>query len=165
MQNIPSGRLARNLLIAGVAVLVIAAGAVVLSRGARESLACKESTDVQFSPGGKYRAQMTEKACGGAFGQASDLVELKVEMQDKPGWFIEVPLEYNGYANPAASAVAPAIKWKNANALEVTVYSNELTGTLVRRIDSLTVTRRYLQAPGKKAPGHKAHGKKAGKPA
>lgn len=161
------GRLVRIFLIAGVAVLGIA-GALTLSRDARDSLACKESSTIQFSPGGKYRAQLTQKACGWGMGQASDLAELKVYMQDKPGWFIDVPLEYNGYADPASPATDPTIKWKSASALEVTVFTNELTGTLVRRVNGLTVTRRYLktpgaQTPGEKSPGGKPHRNKAGK--
>lgn len=162
------GKLVRIFLIAGAAVLGIA-GALTLSRNARDSLACKESSTAQLSPGGKYRAQLTQKACGWGMGQASELAELKVYMQDKPGWFIDVPLEYNGYADPSSPAPAPTIKWKSANALEVTVYTNELTGTLVRRVNGLMVTRRYLMAPAAQPPGAKPSGRphrnKAGKSA
>jgi hypothetical protein len=147
--TIQISKLMRNLLIAGGAVLVIAAGALALSPTARESLACKESLEVQFSPGGKYRAQMIEKTCHPGLAQASDTVEVKVELQDKPGLFINVPLEYSGFVNPAPPS--PSLKWKNANTLEVTVYSNDLTGTLVRRVDNLTVMSHYVKAPKARA--------------
>ncbi len=148
------GKMTRNLLIAGAVVLAIAAGALALSPGARESLACKESLEVQFSPGGKYRAQMTEKSCSPALGQAADRVVLKVELQDKPGLFIDIPVEYNGYADPAPPS--PTFKWRSGNALDVTVYSNDVTGVLVRRVDNLTVTSRYVKAPPGRAKAGKA---------
>ncbi len=152
--KIQFGKMTRNLLIAGVAALVIAAGALALSPAARDSLSCKETLEVQFSPGGKYRAQMVEKACSPVLGQATDRVELKVELQDKPGMFIDVPIEFNGYADPAPPS--PTFKWKNGNALDVTVYSNDVTGVLVRRVNNLTVTSHYVKAPPVKAKTAKA---------
>ncbi len=148
------GNMTRNLFIAGAAALAIAAAALALSPAARDSLSCKETLEVQFSPGGKYRAQMVEKACNPTLGQATDRVELKVELQDKPGMFIDVPLEYNGYADPAPPS--PSFKWKSGNALDVTVYSNNVTGVMVRRVDSLTVTSHYVKAPPAKAKPAKA---------
>ncbi len=131
----------RYFLMAGGAALGVFAGVLALSPAAREKLACEAATEVQFSPGGKYRAQKSEKTCH--LLQASEPFAVTVDKQDKDGWLVAVPLENDGYV-PAAS---PAIRWKNANALEVTVYSSELSGVLVRHIDNLTVTRRYVRPP------------------
>ncbi len=144
LQKIPLGKLpARKLAIAGGAVLVLIAGALAFSPAVRESLACSESTEVQFSPGGKYRAQLTEKICSWGVGQAPRLTEVRVDKQEKDGWAVVLPLEVDGDS--------PAIKWKGGHALDVTVYSSEVTGALVRRIDELAVTRRYVKAPKGKA--------------
>lgn len=125
-------------------VVLAVGGALAVSPAARESVACSESTSAVFSPGGKYRAQMTEKICSWSMVQASSPFTLKIELQDKPGRHIDLPLEYSGSANSAMPG--PTLKWKNASTLEITVYSNELSGTLVRHIDNLTITRRYMRA-------------------
>ena len=146
------GRRARMLLIAGGAALGLVAGgvAVALFPGARELLACEVSTEVQFSPGGKFRVQKAEKSCRWGVGQSADRVQIRIDKQAKGGWLVLLPLELDGAAAAADDDDAgPAIKWKGANSLEVIVYSSELTGTLVRRIDDLTVTRRYVKAPRK----------------
>ena len=146
MQKPSLGKLLRNLLAAGVGLLVLGAGALAFMPAARESLACNESTDLQFSPGGKYRAQLTERTCRWGMGQAPSQTELVIDREDKEGGGAALPLETD-----AEVERAPTLKWRGANALEVTVYSSALTGTLVRRLDELTVTRRYVKAARRKA--------------
>ncbi len=139
MEKIPFRKLARPLLIAGGAGLaLLVAGAHYPA--ARDAVLCSVSTDVQFSPGGTYRAQKIEKAC---LGQAADRIEIAVDKQEKDGWAMVLPLEYD------ARSAAPAMKWKNGRTLEVTVYSSELTGSVARRMEELTVTRRYVNPPKK----------------
>jgi len=154
MQKPQLSRLARYLLIAAGITLGVAAGALALSPAARESVACDVSTEVQFSPGGTYRAQAAETTCRWGMGQPHH-IEVKVDKPDDPGWFLVLPLEPQDHAHPSPPAPAPAgtspaLRWKGANALEVVVYSSELSGAVVRRVDGLTVTRRYVKPPREK---------------
>jgi hypothetical protein len=152
VQKIEISRRARNLLIAGGITFGIVAGvgAAALFPAARDTLACEVSTEVQFSPGGKFRVQKAEKTCHWGLGQAAERVQIKIDKQAKGGWLMVLPLEFDG-ADPASVAndEGPTIKWKSANALEVIVHSSELSGSLVRRIDDLTVTRRYVKVSRK----------------
>lgn len=151
MQKTGISRLVRNLIIAGVAALGVIAGAVAVALfpAARDTLACEVETEVQFSPGGKYRVQKAEKSCRWGMGLGAERVEIKIDKEGKGGWLIALPLELDRPGQASADAASPAIKWKGPAALEVTVYSSGLSGTLVRRIDDLTVTRRYVKAPRK----------------
>lgn len=135
----------RSLFLGLCALTASVAVVLLLSPSARERLACSEAVAVQFSPGGKYSAQMTEKSCHWSLVQARNPAHVKVSLQDNPNRYIDLPLEY--YGSDRYAAPAPAFRWKNAHALEVIVYSNDLSGTLVRHFDTLTLTRRYVKPP------------------
>ncbi len=139
------GSPARGLFIALCAVTGTAAVVLLLSPSARERLACSEATAVQYSPGGKYLAQMTEKTCNWKLVQARNPVNVKVALQDNPTRYIDLPLEY--YGSDRFAAPSPTLRWKNSNVLEIVVYSNDLSGTLVRHFDHMTLTRRYVKPP------------------
>jgi len=113
----------------------------------RDGSACEVTNEVKDAPGGRYRAQKTEKACGWGFGLASDLVEVRIDKLVEQRWFTVMPLEYDGFANPDVARVSPTIEWTSPNSLKITVYSREVAGSLVRRIDDLTITRHYVEPP------------------
>ncbi len=154
MQKPQLGKLARYLLIATGATLGVAAGALALFPAARESVACETATEVQFSPGGTYRAQAAEKTCRWGMGQ--NRTEVKVDKPDDASWSLVLPLEPEDRAHSASAPAAAipgssaALRWKSASALEVVVYSSELSGAVVRRVDGLTVTRKYVKPPRKR---------------
>jgi len=148
MKKIQIGKPGKKTLIAGGAALGAALVAATLFPSVREGVACDASTDVQFSPGGKFRAQLTEKTCRWGV-KPADPMQVQVDKQAQDGWSVTVPLDQEGGGH-AAEAASPALKWKGANTLEVTVYTADTSGALVRRVEELTVTRRYVKAPKRK---------------
>ncbi len=141
MKKIQIGKPGRKTLVAAGLILG-AALAAALVPSVRESVACDTSTDVQFSPGGKFRAQMTEKTCRWGVGPAGQVL-VSVDKQAQDGWAITLPV---GEDDGGHSSENPTLKWKGQNALEVTIFTEDTSGALVRRVDDLTVTRRYVKA-------------------
>jgi hypothetical protein len=79
----------------------------------------------------------------GGFGLAANNVTVKIEKFGEGGWFYILPLEYDGFVQDEGRP-SPTIEWRGPSSLEIRVYTRDISGTLMRRDQELTVVRSYV---------------------
>jgi hypothetical protein len=134
----------RKITVAGIAIVAVAGlAAIVIHAKRRSDPACDTSEITKRSPSGTFRATLTNEKCGWGFGLAANTVTAKIERSGPGGWFLVLPLEYDGFSQDLGAG-PPTIEWQGPNSLAILVHTRAISGTLVRRDDELTIIRTYV---------------------
>jgi hypothetical protein len=129
------------LVVAGIILgIVVALGVPWLLRYEKES-GCDARVVGSDSPDGRFRAQLTDKACHGGFGYAAHFASLRVEKLGSDGWFLNMELDTD-----QPSSDPPTMEWDGADVLHIKIVSLQYTGSVDRDLNDMHVVRTYVRS-------------------
>ena len=130
-----------------LAAILWALFGILLGLGARPALdrfrdrGCDETLTTKYSPDRQMRVTLSEKPCSWGFGLAAYFASLHIEKLGKDGWVMDVPLDAD---QPSSEHTAEA-KWKGNDTLQVTIRSEEYSGSLERRVLGFHLVQTYTK--------------------